>query len=75
MDKVVKSRAELEEEGWKAASVSGGEHLKRILEMYQELGMETYLEEITPQECGDCTECYLMGNETIYRIYTRREEE
>ena len=74
MDKVVKSRAELEEEGWKTASVSSGEHLKRILEMYQELGMETYLEEITPQGCGGCTECYLMGNETMYRIYTRREE-
>ena len=38
--------------------------------MYEELGVETYLQEITPEECGGCTECYKAG-ETIYRIYTK----
>ena len=65
----------LEKEGWRVASITGGEHLRRTLEMYEELGIETYLEEISPEECGPCTECYKSGDETIYRIYTRTEDE
>jgi multimeric flavodoxin WrbA len=62
---------ELQQKGWKQASITGGEHLKRILEIYEELGIEVYIEEISPEECGGCTECYKAANETIYRIYTR----
>jgi multimeric flavodoxin WrbA len=64
------TKDELEKEGWKVASITGGEHLRRTLEMYEELGVETYLQEITPEECGGCTECYKAG-ETIHRIYTK----
>ena len=71
MDRIVKTREELKKEGWQVASVTGGEHLKRTLEMYQELEFETYLEEVKPEECAGCTECYRAGNETIYRIYTK----
>ena len=73
MNKMAKTKQELEIEGWKLASVTGGDHLNRTLEMYQELGMEIYLEEVKPEECGGCTECYESGNETMYRIYTRAE--
>jgi protein-arginine kinase activator protein McsA len=64
---------ELRQEGWRETSVSGGEHLRRILKMYEELGIETYLEEISPEEYGGCTECYRASGETIYKIYTRQE--
>jgi hypothetical protein len=67
-----KTRQQLEAEGWKVASVTGGDHLKRTLEMYQELGIEIYLEEVKPEECGSCTGCFTTGSETIYRIYTKR---
>ncbi len=66
-----KSRGELEKEGWKLAATTSGAHLKRILDMYRELDIEVYLEEITPEECGGCTTCYVVGEETITRIYTR----
>ena len=69
------TKDELEKEGWKAASITGGQHLRRTLEMYQELGLETYLEEVSPEECGGCTECYKSGGEIIYRIYTRAKDE
>jgi len=69
---MAKTRQELEAEGWKVASVTGGDHLKRTLEMYQELGIEVYPEEVKPEECGNCTECFTAGNETIYRIYAKR---
>lgn len=69
-----KGKDDLEKAGWKAASITGGQHLRRTLEMYEELGMEVHLEEIDPNECGGCTECYKDGNETIYRIYTRHKE-
>ena len=69
------TKDELEREGWEAASITGGQHLRRTLEMYQELGLETYLEEVSPEECGGCTECYKSDGETIYRIYIRANDE
>lgn len=66
-----KTREELEQEGWKLAATTSGAHLRRILEMYRELGIEVYLEEVTPEECAGCTTCYVAGEETITRIYTR----
>ena len=64
-------KEKIEREGWKLASTTSGEHLKRTLEMYEELGFEVYTEEVTPKECGECTICFAEGNETITRIYTR----
>ncbi len=69
-----KTREELEEGGWKLASTTSGAHLKRILEMYEEIGLDVYLEEVTPEECGGCTICYTAGDETLTRIYTRPRE-
>jgi multimeric flavodoxin WrbA len=69
---MTKTRQQLETEGWKVASVTGGDHLKRTLEMCQELGIEVYLEEVKPEECGGCTECFATGSETIYKIYTKQ---
>lgn len=63
-----------QQEGWKLASITGGEHLRKTLAMYHELGIETHLEEVSPEDCGGCTECYQSDNETIYRIYTRIDE-
>lgn len=68
-----KTRQELEQEGWQLASTTSGEHLRRLLEMYQEVGLEVYLEEVSPTECQGCTICYVAGDETITRIYTRRK--
>jgi cation transport ATPase len=70
-EKMAKTRQQLEAEGWKVASVTGGDHLKRTLEMYEELGIEIYLEEVKPEECEGCIECFTAGNETIYRIYSK----
>ena len=66
-----KTEDELEREGWKLASTTSGAHLRRILEMYEEIGLDVYLEEVTAEECGGCTVCYTAGDEAITRIYTR----
>ncbi len=71
MPEADRTRRKLEKKGWELASVTSGAHLRRVLEMYQELGFEVYLEEVTPEECGGCTICYVAGNETITRVYTR----
>jgi hypothetical protein len=68
---IKKTREELEREGWKELSLTGGQHLKRVLEMSQELGFEVYLEEVGPMDCAECTSCYEQANEKIYRVYTR----
>lgn len=75
MQEAGKTGQELEKENWKLASITSGAHLRRVLEMYQELGFDVYLEEITPEEDEGCTICYATGNETITRIYTRRKPE
>ena len=66
----VKPKEQLEKEGWTQASLTGGKHLERTLEMYKELGVEVYLEEVDPTQCGVCTFCYGDGKEKLYRIYT-----
>jgi hypothetical protein len=65
----------LAREGWKFALTSSGEHLKRTLEMYRELGFEVRTEQVSREECGECTACFLEGeeDEAIYRVYTRGE--
>jgi hypothetical protein len=75
MSETDKIQEKLEREGWKVASTTGGQHLQRTLEMYEELGMNVHLEEIDPEECAGCTTCYKEGNETMYRIYTRPKAE
>ena len=75
MNEMAKTKQEMEREGWRVASVTGGDHLNRTLEMYQELGMEIRLEEVKPEEYGDCAECYKSGDEAIYRIYTKSKDE
>jgi hypothetical protein len=65
------ARDESQGEGWKLASITGGEHLRKTLAMYHELGIETRMEEINPRDCGGCTECYQANNEIIYRVYTK----
>lgn len=70
---MAKTKRELESEGWKLASITSGDHLQRILHMYKELGIEVYLAEIRPDDCGGCTQCFIAGNETIYGIYTKKQ--
>jgi hypothetical protein len=62
---------QLEKQGWKFATLSGGDHLQRTLEMYSELGIETYLYKVVPGKCGECTACYEQGGEELYRIYVK----
>ncbi len=66
---------EIKKGGWTQASISGGAHLERMVEMYKEMGFEVYLKELKPEECGQCTTCFEAAGETIYRVYTRPKGE
>jgi hypothetical protein len=57
--------------GWALASITSGEHYRRIIEMYKELGIEIMAEKVDPTTCSGCTRCYAEGNEDIYKIYTK----
>ena len=63
------------ESDWKQAALSSGAHLRRIVEMYEELGFEVRLEEVSSEECGGCIVCYCDTGEEIYRIFTRPKQE
>lgn len=61
--------------GWEGVAIDGETHVKRIADMYEELGFEVRLEEIKPEEVEQCTKCLQERNEKIYRVCTRRKQE
>ena len=67
-----KTTEQLEAEGWKLASTTSGEHLKRMLAMYKELGIEVILKRISSEECQHCTECFQEDEkDLIFQVFTR----
>lgn len=61
--------------GWEGVAIDGETHVKRLADMYEELGFEVRLEEIKLEEVEQCTKCLQERNEKIYRVYTRRKQE
>jgi len=70
--RLLSARTEIEEGGWREAVVSSGDHLKRVLDEYVELGFECLLEELEACDIEGCTECFKSAGERIYRVYVRR---
>ena len=60
---------------WQEVAVDGEKHLKRLVDMYEELGFELYLEQVKPEEVEQCTQCLEESGEKIYRVYVRRKSE
>jgi hypothetical protein len=60
---------------WQEVAIDGETHLKRLVEMYEELGFEVRLEEVKPEEVERCTQCLQERGEKIYRVYARRKPE
>ena len=60
---------------WQEVGVDGETHLKRVMDMYEELGFEIRLEEVKPEEVEHCTQCLQEKGEKIYRAYARRKPE
>jgi len=60
---------------WQEVAIDGETHLKRVVDMYEELGFEVRLEEVKPEEVEQCTQCLQEKGEKIYRVYARRKPE
>ncbi len=60
---------------WQEVAIDVGKHLKRVVDMYEELGFELRLEEVKPEELEQCTQCLEESGEKIYRVYVRRKPE
>jgi len=61
--------------GWQEVAIDGETHLKRLVNMYEELGFEVRLEEVKPEEVEQCTKCLEERGEKIYRVYARHKPE
>jgi len=59
---------------WREVAIDGETHVKRITDMYEELGFEVRLEEVKPEQVGQCTKCLQERGEKIYRVYARRKQ-
>ena len=60
---------------WQEVAIDGETHLKRVVDMYEELDFEVRLEEVKPEEVEQCTQCLQESGEKIYRVYARRKQE
>lgn len=60
---------------WQEVAIDGETHLKRLVNMYEELGFEVRLEKVEPGELEQCTKCLEESGEKIYRVYARRKSE
>jgi hypothetical protein len=60
---------------WQEVAIDGETHVKRVVDMYKELGFEIRLEEVEPEEVEQCTKCLEESGEKIYRVYARRKQE
>jgi hypothetical protein len=69
--RLMREPAEVEEGGWREALVSAGDHLKRVLDEYGELGFECLLKELDAEAEAGCTECFKSGGGRLYRLYVR----
>jgi len=60
---------------WQEVALDGETHLKRLVDMYEDLGFEIRLEEAKPEEVEQCTQCLQESGEKIYRVHARRQQE
>ena len=60
---------------WQEVAIGGETHLKRLVDMYEELGFKIRLEEAKPEEVEQCTQCLQESGEKIYRVHARRQQE
>jgi hypothetical protein len=60
---------------WQEVAIDGEKHLKRLVDMYEELGFELRLEEVKPEDLERCTQCLEESGEKIYRVYARHKSE
>jgi hypothetical protein len=60
---------------WQEVAIDSETHLKRLVDMYEELGFEVRLEEVKPEELEHCTKCLQESGEKIYQVYARRKQE
>jgi len=51
---------------WQEVALDGETHLKRLVDMYQELGFEVRLEEVKPEEVEQCTKCLQERGGEVY---------
>ena len=58
---------------WQEVAIDGETHLKRLVDMNEELSFEIRLEEVKPEEIEQCTQCLRERGERIYRVHARRK--
>ena len=59
---------------WREVAIDGETHVKRITDMYEELGFEVRLEEVKPEKVEQCVKCLQERGEKIYRVYARKKQ-
>jgi hypothetical protein len=61
----------LTSEGWEKRTTYDEPRLSEMVELYKELGFETHLEPLNPDEELECAECMKLAPQNYKTIYTR----
>ncbi len=72
--RLVDKHDDLLRNGWREALISGGEHLKRVLDEYLDLGFECALQELDPFQVEGCAHCYKAEGERLFRVFVRSKK-
>ena len=60
---------------WQEVAIDCETHIKRVVDMYEELGFEVRMVEVDPKELQRCIRCLKERGEKMYRVYTKRNNE
>jgi hypothetical protein len=60
---------------WQEVSIDGEVQVERVPGIYEDLGFEVRLEEVNPEEAGQCTQFSQEKRERVYRVHARRRQE
>lgn len=65
----------LEKEGWERRSILDEPRLSEVVGMYEEMGLEVLVIEMTPDLADGCEECIAGKQEKLSLVYTRSRGE
>lgn len=66
------SSAALVDAGWQKRATYDELRLAEIVEMYEDLGFEVYVQPFNPDEETGCAECLKVSPEKYKTVYTRK---
>jgi hypothetical protein len=67
----VTRRERLEREGWSMRTIQDEPRLSELKQLYEDMGFEVMILPLSPDDCGECTECFDREEGRYKTLFTR----